>query len=100
MRWIAILYHRLHLDLAATSGIHSAEDVIKMLMAGAQITMMCSALLEHGIDHIRIVEQHLSEWMAQYEYESVQQMQGSMSQQHCADPSTFERVQYMRALQS
>jgi dihydroorotate dehydrogenase (fumarate) len=100
MRWIAILYGRLQADLAATSGIHTAEDVIKMLMVGARVTMMCSALLEHGIDHIRIVERGVRAWMAQYEYTSVQQMQGSMSQQHCANPSAFERAQYMRTLQS
>ncbi len=100
MRWIAILYHRLQADLAATSGIHAATDVIKMLMTGAQITMMCSALIQHGIDHIRVVEQELCAWMERYEYASVAQMQGSMSQQHCADPSAFERAQYMRALQS
>lgn len=100
MRWIAILYGRLQADLAATSGIHTATDVIKMLMAGARVTMMCSALLEHGIDHLRIVEQGMRDWMAQHEYTSVGQMQGSMSQQHCADPSAFERAQYMRALQS
>jgi len=100
MRWIAILYGRLQADLAATSGIHTATDVIKMLMVGARVTMMCSALLEHGIDHLRMVEQGVREWMAQYEYTSVRQMQGSMSQQHCADPSAFERAQYMRALQS
>ncbi len=100
MRWIAILYHRIQADLAATSGIHTAVDVVKMLMAGAQITMMCSALLQHGIDHLRIVEQELCEWMERYEYSSVHQMQGSMSQQYCHDPSAFERAQYMRALQS
>jgi dihydroorotate dehydrogenase (fumarate) len=100
MRWIAILYHHLQADLAATSGIHTAEDVIKMLMVGARITMMCSALLQHGIDHLRSVEQELREWMERYEYASVEQMQGSMSQQYCPDPSAFERAQYMRALQS
>jgi len=100
MRWIAILYHRLKADLAATSGIHTAADVIKMLMAGAPITMMCSALLERGIDHLRLVEQELCAWMERYEYTSVRQMQGSMSQQYCPDPSAFERAQYMRALQS
>jgi dihydroorotate dehydrogenase (fumarate) len=100
MRWIAILYHHLQADLAATSGIHTAEDVIKMLMVGARITMMCSALLQHGIDHLRSVEQQLREWMERYEYASVEQMQGSMSQQYCPDPSAFERAQYMRALQS
>jgi dihydroorotate dehydrogenase (fumarate) len=98
MRWIAILYGRLRADMAATSGIHTAEDVIKMLMVGARVTMMCSALLEHGIDHINFVEQGVREWMDEHEYVSVRQMQGSMSQQHCADPSAFERALYMLAV--
>jgi len=100
LRWVAILYGRIRADLAATGGIHAAEDVLKMLMAGARITMMCSALLRHGPDHLRTVEADLRAWMEEHEYESVRQMQGSMSQTHCADPSAFERAQYMRALQS
>lgn len=100
LRWIAILYGRVNLDLAATSGIHQASDVIKMLMAGANVTMMASVLLQRGIDHLRLVEKGLQEWMAENEYLSVQQMQGSMSQKHCAAPSAFERAQYMKALQS
>lgn len=100
LHWIGILYGNVSADLAATSGIHTAEDVLKMLMAGASVTMMCSALLKHGIDHIRTVEQALQEWMAAHEYESVRQMQGSMSQLHCADPTAFERGHYMRELHS
>ncbi len=98
LRWIAILHGRLRANLAATSGIHSAHDVLKMLMVGADATMLCSVLLERGIDHLRTLEQHLHEWGEKHEYESVFQMKGSMSQRACADPSAFERAQYMRAL--
>lgn len=100
LRWIAILYGYLQADLAATSGIHSAEDVVKLLMVGASVTMMCSALLQHGIDHLRVVEQGLRDWMEAHEYTSVHQMQGSMSQINCANPTAFERSHYMRALHS
>ncbi|MDM9581545.1 MULTISPECIES: dihydroorotate dehydrogenase-like protein [unclassified Nostoc] len=98
LRWIAILYGCIHADLAATSGIHRGDDALKMLMAGAKITMLCSVLLRHGINQIRVIEQEMREWMQQHEYESVQQMQGSMSQKHCPNPSAFERAQYMRSL--
>jgi dihydroorotate dehydrogenase (fumarate) len=98
LRWIAILYGRIHSDLAATSGIHRGEDVIKMLLAGAKITMLCSVLLRHGINHLRIIEQEICEWMQKHEYASVKQMQGSISQRHCPNPSAFERAQYMRSL--
>jgi len=98
LRWIAILYGRVKADLAATSGIHTPQDVIKMLMVGANITMLCSVLLRHGIEHIRVIEQGVRNWMEEHEYESVQQMQGSMSQKNCEDPSAFERSQYMRGL--
>jgi dihydroorotate dehydrogenase (fumarate) len=98
MRWIAILFGRIHADLAATGGIHTAGDVLKMLMVGARVTMLCSVLLKHGIDQLRLIEAELRQWMEQHEYESVGQMQGSMSQIHCPDPSAFERAQYMRAL--
>jgi dihydroorotate dehydrogenase (fumarate) len=100
MRWIAILYGRVNASLAATSGIHKAPDVLKMLMAGASVTMLCSVLLRHGIEHIRIIEQEMREWMEKHEYESVNQMQGSMSQQNCPDKSAFERAQYMRSIQT
>jgi dihydroorotate dehydrogenase (fumarate) len=100
LRWIAILYGRIKANLAATSGIHKAEDVIKMLMVGANVTMLCSVLLKHGINQIRVIENGMRQWMEENEYESVLQMQGSMSQLNCPDPSAFERAQYMRALQS
>jgi dihydroorotate dehydrogenase (fumarate) len=100
LRWIAILYGNVHADLAATSGIHNAQDVLKTLMAGAKVTMFCSALMKHGIGHLKVVENELVKWMEEHEYESVQQMIGSVSQKNCADPSSFERAQYMRVLRS
>jgi dihydroorotate dehydrogenase (fumarate) len=100
LTWIGILYGRIQADLAATGGIHQAQDVLKMLMAGANVTMLCSALLKFGIDHLRAVERGLRAWMEEHEYESVRQMQGSVSQKHCADPSAFERAQYMKAITS
>jgi dihydroorotate dehydrogenase (fumarate) len=100
LRWIAILYGRINASLAATSGIHDAKDILKMLMAGANVTMLCSVLLRNGITHLRVIEQEMRQWMEAHEYESVRQMQGSMSQKHCSDPSAFERAQYMRAITS
>jgi dihydroorotate dehydrogenase (fumarate) len=100
LRWIAILYDRIKANLAATSGIHGAHDVLKVLMAGADVAMLCSALLRHGIDHIKTIETGMCEWMAEHDYESVGQLQGSMSQKYCSDPAAFERAQYMRAVLS
>ncbi len=100
MRWIAMLYGRIGGSLAATSGIHRATDALKMLMAGADVTMLCSVLLRRGIEHIQVIEREMREWMEEHEYESVEQLKGSMSQKNCPDPSAFERAQYMRALSS
>jgi dihydroorotate dehydrogenase (fumarate) len=98
LTWIGILHGKVKASLAATSGINGAEDVIKLLMVGADVTMLCSTLLRNGIDHLRSIEQGVREWMETHEYESVQQMKGSMSQRNCGDPSAFERAQYMRAV--
>jgi dihydroorotate dehydrogenase (fumarate) len=100
LRWIAILRDQVGLSLAATSGIHRATDAIKMLMAGADVTMLCSALLRHGVKHIATVENDISAWLEEHEYESVKQLQGSMSQRNCPDPTEFERAQYTRAISS
>jgi dihydroorotate dehydrogenase (fumarate) len=100
MRWIAMLYGRVGANLAATSGIHRATDALKMLMAGTDVTMVCSILLRRGIEHLRVMEREMREWMEEHEYESVEQLKGSMSQKNCPDPSAFERAQYMRALQT
>jgi len=98
LRWIAILRDQVGLSLAATSGIHRATDALKMLMAGADVTMLCSALLRHGVKHITTVENDLKSWLEEHEYASVAQLQGSMSHKHCPDPAGFERAQYMRAV--
>jgi dihydroorotate dehydrogenase (fumarate) len=100
LRWIAILHGRVKASLAATSGIHTALDVLKMLMAGADVTMMASALLKNGPQQITTVLADMDQWMLEHEYHSVQQMKGSMSQKSIADPAAFERANYMKALQS
>ena len=98
LRWIAMLRGRIDVDLAATSGIHSAKDVIKMVMAGADVAMLCSVLLRRGIDHIKVIEREMSDWLIAHEYESLEQLKGSMSQINCPDPESFERAQYVRGL--
>ena len=98
VRWVALLYDRVNADLAATSGIHSARDVVKMLMAGADVTMLCSVLLRRGIDYISAIEKELAEWLEEHEYDSVEQLKGSMSQAKCPDPEAFERAQYVRGI--
>jgi dihydroorotate dehydrogenase (fumarate) len=100
LRWVAILYGRLPVDLAITTGIHTSQDVLKSLMAGAKVTMMASELLQKGIRRISAILDEIKDWMAEHEYESVVQMIGSMSQQHCAEPAAFERANYMKMLAS
>jgi dihydroorotate dehydrogenase (fumarate) len=98
LRWIAILHGVVKTSLAGTSGIHTAADVIKMVMAGADVAMMCSALLQHGPKHVTTVLEEINKWMVEHEYLSVEQMKGSMSQASVADPAAFERANYMKAL--
>jgi dihydroorotate dehydrogenase (fumarate) len=100
LRWIAILYGQVQADLALTGGIHSHEDALKGLMAGANVTMMASELLRNGVNRIGEVLADMQQWMEEHEYESVNQMQGSMSQKHVAEPAAFERANYMKVLQS
>ncbi len=100
LRWISILHGKIKADLAATGGIHRPEDVIKMIMVGASVTMLCSVILSKGIDQIRQIEKGMIKWMEEHEYESVGQMCGSMSQVNCPDPTAFERAQYIRELKS
>lgn len=100
LRWVAILYGRLLADLAITTGIHTSGDVLKGLMAGARVTMMASELLQNGIRRIKIILDEIRQWMEEHQYESVAQMTGSMSQQHCAEPAAFERANYMKMLAS
>jgi len=98
LRWIALLHNRLRASLAATSGIHRASDVLKMLMAGADVTMLCSTIIRHGIPQIALIERDLVAWLTEHEYESVRQLKGSLSQSKCAEPAAFERAQYMKAI--
>jgi dihydroorotate dehydrogenase (fumarate) len=100
LRWLAILYGRIKADLAATSGIHSAADALKMLMVGADVTMLCSVLFQKGLQVIGEIETEMSNWLVEHDYQSVRQLQGCMSQKYCADPAAFERAQYMKTLMS
>jgi dihydroorotate dehydrogenase (fumarate) len=100
LRWVAILAGRIQADIAATSGIHRATDVVKMLMVGAKVAQICSVLLRHGITRISAIEREMAEWMEQHEYESVKQLQGSLSQINCPNPGAYERAQYMKAISS
>jgi len=100
LRWIAILYGRVICDFALTSGVHTGQDVLKSMMAGARVTMLASELLQHGVGRISEILADMNVWMETYEYESIRQMQGSMSQQAVAEPAAFERANYMKALQS
>jgi dihydroorotate dehydrogenase (fumarate) len=98
LRWIAILYGRIEADFALTSGVHTAQDVLKAMMAGANVAMMTSTLLESGVGRIMHILTDLQEWMEEHEYESIEQMRGSMSQQAVAEPAAFERANYIKAL--
>ncbi|MDD5363338.1 MAG: dihydroorotate dehydrogenase-like protein [Ignavibacteria bacterium] len=98
LRWIAILYGKIKASLAATTGIHNHEDVIKMIMAGADITCLCSELLGNGIGRITEILRDMEKWMEEKEYISVEQMKGSVSQKSVSDPAAFERANYMKAL--
>jgi dihydroorotate dehydrogenase (fumarate) len=100
LRWVAILYGRVGLDLAITSGVHTYQDVLKSLMAGASVAMMASELLQNGLGRIGEILAEMQQWMNEYEYVSVRQMIGSMSQRHVAEPAAFERANYMKTLAS
>jgi dihydroorotate dehydrogenase (fumarate) len=100
MRWIAILYGRLDCSMALTSGIHSAEDVIKAVMVGADVANVCSVLLKGGIGKIDELLAGVTTWMEEHEYESVEQMKGSMSHKSVPEPAAFERANYMKVLNS
>jgi dihydroorotate dehydrogenase (fumarate) len=98
LRWIALLHGKLKASLAATSGIHRASDALKMLMVGADVTMLCSTVIRHGIPQIAMIERELTDWLNEHEYESVKQLKGSLSQKNCPEPAAFERAQYMKAI--
>jgi dihydroorotate dehydrogenase (fumarate) len=98
LRWIALLYGRIQADFALTSGVHTSLDVVKAMMAGANVAMLASELLANGIGRLTQIHAGLKSWMEEHEYESIQQMRGSMSQQAVAEPAAFERANYLRAL--
>ncbi len=100
LRWIGLLYGKVDVSLAATGGVHTATDAIKLLMAGADITMMCSALLKNGADHITTILNDMRSWLNEKEYESVKQLQGSMSQQSVEEPAAYERALYIKGLKT
>jgi dihydroorotate dehydrogenase (fumarate) len=98
LRWIAILRDQVPVDLAATGGVHTAADALKLLMVGANVTMLASTLLLNGIDRLRRIREDLSYWLEAREYESVAQLRGSMSQRHVAEPAAYERAHYLRTV--
>jgi dihydroorotate dehydrogenase (fumarate) len=100
LHWVAILYSHIEADLAVTGGVHAGEDALKAMMAGARVAMMTSALLKHGIEHVRAVRARMLDWMEAHEYESIEQMQGSMSYRSVREPAAFERANYMKVLSS
>jgi dihydroorotate dehydrogenase (fumarate) len=100
LHWIGILYGKIRANLAATRGIYQAQDVIKLVMAGADVTMLCSALMRYGITHIQRIEMDLVAWLEQHQHTSLRELKGVMSQQNCPDPSAFARAQYVRGLSS
>jgi dihydroorotate dehydrogenase (fumarate) len=100
LRWIAMLYGRVQIDFALTSGVHTAQDALKAMMAGASVAMTTSALLKNGISKASEILQDMETWMVEHEYESIQQMKGSMSQKAVAEPAAFERANYMKVLSS
>jgi dihydroorotate dehydrogenase (fumarate) len=100
MRWIAILRPHLSCSLAATTGVHSAEDAIKMILTGADVVMMTSMLLQKGIGSLSTMLRDMEHWMEEEGYESVQQMKGAMSSASVAEPAAFERANYLKILQS
>ncbi len=100
LHWVAILYGHVRADLGVTGGVHTGEDALKAMMAGARVAMTTSALLKHGIGHLKTVRAEMLAWMEAHEYESVEQMQGSMSYRFVREPAAFERANYMKVLNS
>jgi dihydroorotate dehydrogenase (fumarate) len=98
LRWVAILYGRVPVSLALTTGVHEAEDVVKALLAGADVAMSAAALIQHGPPRLAEMLTGVERWLEEHEFESVEQLKGSMSQQSCPDPAAFERAHYMRMI--
>jgi dihydroorotate dehydrogenase (fumarate) len=100
LRWIALLHGRLGVDLAASGGVHRGSDVVRLLMAGAQVTQVVAALLRQGPQRLAGLEQELGHWLAEHGYGSARELVGCMAQERCPDPEAYERAQYMRSLHS
>jgi dihydroorotate dehydrogenase (fumarate) len=100
LHWVAILHGLVGANLAVTGGVHSGRDVLKAMMAGAHVAMMTSAFFQSGIRHANVVLHEMSQWMVEHEYESIQQMRGSMSRRSVPNPSAFDRANYIRVLSS
>jgi dihydroorotate dehydrogenase (fumarate) len=100
LNWAAILYGQIHADMAITGGVHTANDVVKSMMAGAKVTQLASALLQNGIGYLRPLRNQLEAWLEKNEYQSIEQMQGSMSQKNVPNPKAFQRANYMKVLSS
>ena len=100
LRWAAVLCGRIPADIAITGGVHTAEDTIKCMLAGARVAMTTSALLRHGIGHAQKLLLDLEQWLERYEYDSIRQIRGSMSAGKVPDPAAFERANYLRVLGS
>ena len=100
LRWVAILHGRISASLAVTSGIHDADGMLKALLAGADVGMVASAIYRNGPAQVETILQGVAQWMQQKEYDSVEQLKGSMSRENCPDPAAFQRGNYMKALTS
>jgi dihydroorotate dehydrogenase (fumarate) len=100
LHWVGVLFNRIRPDLAITGGVHTAEDVVKSVMAGARVAMITSAILRHGPAVVEKIEDEMAAWMEEHEYTNVTDMRGSMSSQAVAEPAAFERANYMKVLSS
>ena len=99
IHWLAILHGRVNLSLAATGGFHGAEEVIKAIMAGADVVHLCAVLLKQGPGRLAVILDDMRRWLAQHEYDSLQQLKGSVSQQHAIDPAAYQRTNYVKLLE-
>jgi dihydroorotate dehydrogenase (fumarate) len=100
IRWIALIRGRVDLSIAATGGFHQSDDIVKALLVGADITHLCSVLLQKGPEYIAVLKQELNDWLEQHEYESVRQMKGSVSQPCAINPAALEHCNYMHVIKS
>ncbi|QPK64299.1 dihydroorotate dehydrogenase-like protein [Methylomonas sp. LL1] len=100
IRWTALMFGRVKMSLAVTGGFHQTPDVLKALLAGADVVHLCSVLLEHGVGRLTEILNEMRQWLEEHEYQSISQLKGSVSQQHAIDPSAYERANYVQVLDS